>query len=252
MPIQSLCTVVEAVKLNPNAIALTLEAPELVKDMAAGQFVHIKCGHSRLLRRPISICDFGGDRFRVVFEVRGSGTDWLARREVGDRLDVLGPLGRGFRVEPGDRPLLVGGGIGVPPMLSCAERAGGGYAVLGFRDADHALLTDELRAVCGETLVATEDGSVGYKGFVTTGAAQILDTHPDVTAVLACGPRPMLNAVWAEAQKRGIPCQVSMEERMACGVGACLGCAIELADGSMRHVCKDGPVFDAAEVKWNG
>ena len=123
MPVQTKCTVAEAVRLNDFACSLTLDVgEEMAGQIACGQFVHIKCGHSRLLRRPISICDWQENLLRVVFEVRGEGTEWLARRKAGDRLDVLGPLGHGFDVAAGSL-LVVGGGIGAPPMLGCAKYA---------------------------------------------------------------------------------------------------------------------------------
>ena len=251
MPIQKLCTVAEAVRLNEFACSLTLEA-EGMEPQGPDQFVHVKCGHSRLLRRPISICDWGKNRLRIVFEVRGEGTEWLARRKAGDTLDVLGPLGCGFQVEREARCLLVGGGIGVPPMLGCAQYANGNCdAVLGFRDTGHALLVKEFQAHCPTVAVATEDGSLGEKGFVTGPMEALLAAH-SYDAVLCCGPKPMLKAAAALAKAHGVPCQVSLEERMACGVGACLGCAVQMADGTMKHVCKDGPIFDASEVDWNG
>ena len=137
-----------------------------------GQFVHVKCGEERLLRRPISVCscqeDDSQDLLTLVFEVRGAGTDWLSRREVGDELDILGLLGHGFRMDPNGRYLLVGGGIGVPPMLGCAQYAPGRCdAVLGFRDSGHILLPHEFSETCLSLSIATEDGSFGEKGFVT-------------------------------------------------------------------------------------
>ena len=141
MPIQKLCTVAEAVRLNEFAWSLTLEA-EGMEPQGPDQFVHVKCGHSRLLRRPISICDWGKNRLRIVFEVRGEGTAWLARRKAGDTLDVLGPLGRGFRIGREDRCLLVGGGIGVPPMRQVdggAEHRRTGLPVGRPRHADRGI-----------------------------------------------------------------------------------------------------------------
>lgn len=221
-----------------------------------GQFVHVKCGEERLLRRPISVCscqeDDPQDFLTLVFEVRGAGTDWLARREIGDELDVLGLLGHGFQMDPEGRYLLVGGGIGVPPMLGCAQYAPGRCdAVLGFRDSEHILLPHEFTETCLSLSIATEDGSFGEKGFVTGPMEKLLKENR-YDAVLACGPKPMLKAVAVLAKAYGVPCQVSMEERMACGVGACLGCATPMTDGTMKHVCKDGPVFNAEEVEWNG
>ena len=251
MPIQNSCTVVEAVRLNAFAYSFTLEAEGMTPE-GPDQFVHVKCGHSRLLRRPISICDWEENLLRIVFEVRGEGTEWLSRRKAGDRLDVLGPLGRGFRMDREGRYLLVGGGIGVPPMLGCAKwTAERSTAVLGFRSADRAMLSKDFQKSCKEIFLCSDDGSIGRHGFVDAQVRDILEKDKDFTAVLACGPKPMLKNVAAVAAGFGVPCQVSMEERMACGVGACLGCAIQMADGTMQHVCKDGPVFDAGEVDWN-
>lgn len=253
MPIQETCSVAEAVRLNDYAYSFTLEAPGIAAAIAGpGQFVHIKCGHSRLLRRPISICDWEEGLVRVVFEVRGDGTAWLARRAVGDKLDVLGPLGSGFRLERGSRALLVGGGIGVPPMLGCAKYAGGSAsAVLGFRAAERAMLLDEFCNHCKDISLCSDDGTLGEQGFVDALMGRMLEKDKSFTMILACGPKPMLRSVARMAAQYGVPCQVSMEERMACGVGACLGCAVQMADGTMKHVCKDGPVFSAEEVDWN-
>lgn len=259
MPVKEICRVAERTQLGPSAFWMTLEAGEMVRKtfLAPGQFVHIACGHSRLLRRPISVCscqaDTSGDLLSIVFEVRGEGTQWLAQRQVGDKLDVLGLLGNGFSLDPQGRYLLCGGGIGTPPMLGCAQYTGGkSVAVLGFRSRDWVILTEQFRETCEGVCLCTDDGSVGTKGFVHQEVAHILDKDKDFTAILACGPKPMLRGVAQVAAEYGVPCQASMEERMACGVGACLGCAIPMADGSMRHVCKDGPVFDAREVNWDG
>ena len=251
MPIQKNCTVVEAVRLNAFAYSFTLEAEGMTPE-GPDQFVHVKCGHSRLLRRPISICDWEENLLRIVFEVRGEGTEWLSRRKAGDRLDVLGPLGRGFRMDREGRYLLVGGGIGTPPLLGYAEAfRQNAVAVLGFRSADRAMLSEDFQKSCKEIFLCSDDGSIGRHGFVDAQVRDILEKDKSFTAILACGPKPMLKNVAAVAAGFGVPCQVSMEERMACGVGACLGCAIQMADGTMQHVCKDGPVFDAGEVDWN-
>ena len=251
MPIQKLCTVAEAVRLNEFAWSLTLEA-EGMAPQGPDQFVHVKCGHSRLLRRPISICDWGKNRLRIVFEVRGEGTEWLARRKAGDTLDVLGPLGCGFQVEREARCLLVGGGIGVPPMLGCAQYAPGRCtAILGFRSGDRVMLEEQFRSVCSQVQVATDDGSYGFHGYVDALVRRELEGDRGYDAVLACGPRPMLRNVARAAEDFGVRCLVSMEERMGCGVGACLVCACDMADGSRKHVCKDGPVFEAREVDWD-
>ena len=250
MPRQQLCTVVERKKENPYAYSMLLEAEGM--EPAVGQFVHIKCGHSRLLRRPISICDWEEGLVRVVFEIRGDGTAWLARRAAGDKLDVLGPLGSGFRLERGSRALLVGGGIGVPPMLGCAQYAPGRCtAILGFRSGDRVMLEEQFHSVCSQVQVATDDGSYGFHGYVDALVRRELEGDRGYDAVLACGPRPMLRNVARAAEDFGVRCLVSMEERMGCGVGACLVCACDMADGSRKHVCKDGPVFEAREVDWD-
>ncbi len=259
MQVETSCKILYKDAPNPHAIRFELAVGDMVERSckAPGQFVHIKCGPQRLLRRPISVCSCqsgpaGDDLLTVVFEVRGEGTAWLAQRREGDCLDVLGLLGNGFHMEPQGRYLLVGGGIGVPPMLGCAENAPSRCdAVLGFRDSSHALLLNEFSAHCGSVAVATEDGSLGERGFVTGPVEALLEKNR-YDAVLCCGPRPMLKAVAGLAARLGLPCQVSLEERMACGVGACLGCAVPMADGSMKHVCKDGPIFNAGEVDWNG
>ena len=148
--------------------------------------------------------------------------------------------------------LLVGGGIGVPPIRGCAQyTAKKSTAIVGFRSKEKAILLDHLEEECAKVMVATDDGSLGYHGFVDALVRQELSEDKNYDAVLACGPKPMLRNVAKVAQEFGVPCQVSMEERMGCGVGACLVCACDMKDGSRKHVCKDGPVFDAKEVDWD-
>lgn len=254
MPIHQICTVNCATQLNEYAWHFVLEAGQMGALIRPGQFLHIKCGE-KFLRRPISICEWSCDEpedlVSIVFEVRGEGTEWLSHREPGEKLDVLGPMGHGFDVEYKNRYLLVGGGIGVPPMLGCATPRSN--AVLGCRSADRAmpLLTQKFTERCQAVSLCSDDGTVGAQGFVDAQVRVLLEKDNDFTAVLACGPKPMLRAVYRVAAEFGVPCQVSLEERMACGVGACLGCATPMVDGTMKHVCKDGPVFCAEEVDWN-
>lgn len=251
------CKVLELTRLSSGAYTMTIESKGIAALVGGpGRFVHIKCGEGLLLRRPISICNWSPDRdlIRLVFEVRGEGTEWLSRRAVGESLDVIGPLGHGFQTEEEGRYLLVGGGIGVPPMLGCAVHGGrGSVAVLGFRSARNVMLLEDFAKACdGNVRIATDDGTLGHHGFVDALVRQELEKDNHFTAVLACGPKPMLRSVARVAEEFGVPCQVSMEERMGCGVGACLVCACDMADGSRKHVCKDGPVFDSKEVDWNG
>ena len=258
MPVQQRCTVAGMTQLNPTTYWMVLEVGKMVEELGlrAGQFLHVACGEGNLLRRPISVAlaypDGPEDTAALIFEVKGAGTRWLAQRRVGDTVDVIGPLGNGFSVEANGRYLLVGGGIGVPPLLGYGEYFHkNAVAVLGFRSADRVILDDRFRACCKDVYLCTDDGSAGRHGFVDAQVRDILEKDKNFTSVLACGPRPMLKSVAKAAAEYGVPCQVSMEERMACGVGACLGCAIQMADGTMKHVCKDGPVFDAGEVDWN-
>ncbi len=257
MKAEKKCKIVSKTRLNDTAVQMVLSVGDMVRasDMRPGQFVHIKCGNL-FLRRPISVCscqeDSPDDTLAIVFEVRGEGTRWLADRPAGHFLDVLGPLGNGFHVSSAGRYLLVGGGIGVPPMRGCAQYTmGRSTAILGFRSKEKAILTDCFRDECAKVLCATDDGSLGYHGFVDALVREELERDRNYDAVLACGPKPMLKSVAKAAAESGVPCQVSMEERMACGVGACLGCADKLAEGTIRGVCADGPVFDAREVDWD-
>ena len=255
MSIQENCRVVENTRLGEGLYLMVLDAPEIVKLTQCGQFVHIACGEGHLLRRPISICTWQGSHLRIVFQVKGDGTKWLSERKVGDVLDVLGPLGHGFDVQAlGDRPIFIGGGIGVPPMLGCVrtavEKGAQPAAILGFRNKGAVILEGDFRDEC-ETFVTTDDGTYARHGFVTD---VLKEQVAGATGVAACGPKPMLKAIAAIAKEVGVPCQVSMEERMGCGIGACLvcACALKAENGETRygHVCKDGPVFDAKEVAW--
>ena len=257
MKVERECKIVSKEQVG-DAVYMTLEVGDMIRASfrAPGQFVHIRCGEGLLLRRPISVCscmeDEPDDLLSIVFEVRGEGTRWLAGRELGDSLDVLGLAGNGFDLKPEGRYLLVGGGIGIPPMLGCAQYTGGrATAILGGRSRDKIILEDFLREDCAKVLCATDDGSLGHHGFVDALVRRELSEDRGYDGVLACGPKPMLRNVARVAEEFGIPCQVSMEERMGCGVGACLVCACDMADGSRKHVCKDGPVFDSREVDWD-
>ena len=257
MKVERKCKIVFKEQLG-DAISMVLECGDMVRTSSRGpgQFVHIKCGDALLLRRPISVCscqeDEPSDLLAIVFEVRGEGTQWLASREVGDTLDVMGLLGNGFSIKPEGRYLLVGGGIGIPPMRGCAQYTEGrSTAILGGRSADKIILQNCFADECAKVLVCTDDGSLGYHGFVDALVRQELSEDRNYDAVLACGPKPMLRNVAKAAEEFGVPCQVSMEERMGCGVGACLVCACDMKDGSRKHVCKDGPVFDSKEVDWD-
>lgn len=245
------CKLLSAKALTTDVFDFVLSAPELAAVAQPGQFAQIRLpGHT--LRRPISICgiDKTAGTLRFVFQIRGEGTAELAQFQPGSQIEILAPLGNGFPVDRQKRTLLVGGGIGVPPLLGVASELGeNAVAVLGFRNKDAVILEEDFQAVGAKTLVATDDGTYGHHGLVTD-----LCKDQEFDCVMACGPAPMLRAVTALAQERCVPCYVSLEERMACGIGACLGCAVALLkeDGSQYfgHVCKDGPVFESHRVAW--
>ena len=212
---------------------------------APGQFINIKLD-GLYLRRPISVCDLDGDRLTIIYKVVGRGTEQLARMKPSETLDTLSGLGNGYDLScAGERPVLIGGGVGVPPMYLLARALlGQGRKVtvcLGFNTADEIFYADEFRALGCDVRVATVDGSFGTKGFVT----DILPDGP--THYFACGPEPMLKAVFRALQ---CPGQLSFEARMGCGFGACMGCTCETIAGYKR-ICKDGPVMRKEELIWN-
>lgn len=228
---------------------------DLAKEAKAGQFMGIYPeDKSTLLPRPISICevDKAQNRLRLVYRVAGKGTGEFSRYKAGRSVPILGVLGNGFPLEEGKgkNAFLIGGGIGIPPMLQLAKELGAGSTIiLGYRDAD-LFLKSEFDTY-GETYVATEDGSVGTKGNVMDA---IGENHLEADVIFACGPMPMLRAVKHYGEEKNIPAYISLEERMACGVGACLGCVCKTTKkDSHSHVnnariCTDGPVFLASDV----
>lgn len=252
---QGLYPIIKKTASAKGIFDITVLCPEMAALAKAGQFAQL-LAPGFFLRRPISICgiDKQAGTLRLVFEVRGSGTEALSRLNVGDNLDLIAPLGQGFTVTEG-RAVCVGGGIGVPPMLGIAAEYGErAAAITGFRNAAAVILQEDFKALGCETILCTDDGSAGIHGFVTTALEQYLQSNK-TDIIYACGPMPMLKGVAAIAEKYGVRCQVSLEQRMACGVGACLGCATKIKrDGEDKHlhVCKDGPVFDSKEVVFDG
>lgn len=250
---QGIYKIKKAAQIADKTYDFTVACPEIAAEAKAGQFLHIRCGEFTL-RRPISICALSDDRtaIRIVFEVRGEGTVWLAARGAGERLDIMGPLGNGFPDLDG-RILLVGGGIGTPPLLQTAkEHSGKVDAILGFRGKEAVILEADFRAACAAVHVTTDDGSYGEKGF-TTNVMPRLCAQKAYDAVFACGPQAMLRGIAEIAAQRSVPCYVSLEERMACGVGACLVCVCAVqkdGEAAYRPVCEDGPVFRAEEIIW--
>ena len=240
------------VSLASDVFSMWIEAGEIAKQATAGQFVSVysKDG-SKLLPRPISLCEVDKEkgRIRLVYRVVGGGTKEFSAYQAGDSMEVLGPLGNGFPLVH-KKAFLIGGGIGIPPMLQLAKSLEGeNQIILGYRDIR---FLDEELAAYGKVYLATEDGSAGTKGNVLDA---IRENGLDAEVIFACGPTPMLRAIKAYAAEKGIECYLSLEERMACGVGACLGCVCQSTEVDHhshvhnKRVCKDGPVFRAEEVE---
>lgn len=227
-----------------GVIDMTVHAPDIARAAVPGQFLHILTGEGdKVLRRPISICDAGNDKLRFLFEVRGEGTKALSQKTEGEMLDILGPLGNGFEIL--DSPaVLIGGGIGIYPLFMLAKRLNSPEIYLGFRDKKALTLLDEFSTL-GKVKVTTDDGSYGEKGRITD-----IISVDNTKAIYACGPRPMLKAVKEMAAKAGARAQLSLEQRMGCGIGACLVCVCKIKGGYQR-VCTAGPVFRADEVDFD-
>lgn len=256
MKIKENCTVVEQKEIAPDIFSMWIQADKIAESSAAGQFVSLySSDKSRMLPRPISLCEIDKEkgRLRLVYRIAGDGTREFSKLKEGDVISVLGPLGNGFPLEEarGKRVFLMGGGIGIPPMLQTAKEMDAEKTdiIVGYRDC--LFLQQELKEN-GCVYTATEDGSAGTGGNVLD-AVRAHELSADI--IFACGPTPMLRAIKAYAEERGIPCWISMEEKMACGVGACLACTCqskEVDEHSHVHnkrICKDGPVFLASEVE---
>ena len=285
---EEIAVVVDQNALGSGIYDLTLKTKNIAKAAKAGQFVSVYSNdRSKLLPRPISLCgiDRDEDTIRLVYRVTGenTGTEEFSKLVMGDKIRILGPLGNGFTVEPGKKAFLIGGGIGVPPMLQLAKDINSGVVqtsgavdtntqekgqteekqinghgkkicdmniIMGYRD-ENTFLLDEFKEQA-DSFVATEDGSVGTKGNVIDA---IKENGLEADVIYACGPMPMLRALKAYAMEHDMECYVSMEERMACGIGACLACVCKTKDKDAhsnvnnKRICKEGPVFNAKEVE---
>ena len=245
-------TVVYQSCIAAGVYSIWLQTAQIAAAAVPGQFVSVYSNNaSRILPRPISICEINKNSgmIRLVYRVVGEGTEEFSHLVPGDSVDIMGPLGNGFSLQE-KSALLIGGGIGIPPMLELAKQWPGEKAVVaGYKD--EPFLLDDF-AQYAKVYTATEDGSSGVKGTVID-AIRANQLQADV--ICACGPTPMLRALKAYAQENGIECWISMEERMACGVGACLACVCQSTevDGHShvhnKRICKDGPVFRAEEVE---
>ena len=240
---QSVFTITKNTNLTSNVYIMTLKGD--TQGIRCGQFVNIQLD-GLFLRRPISVCDCEGDVLTLIYKVVGRGTEKMSHMTEGESLDLLTGLGNGYNTTPsGDKPLLLGGGVGVPPLyMLCKKLISEGKhptVILGFNKADEVFYENEFKALGADVIVCTADGSYGVKGFVTTAMEGI-----DYTYFFTCGPEPMLKAVYKATTTEG---QMSFEERMGCGFGACMGCSCKTITGYKR-ICKEGPVMRKKEILW--
>ena len=246
-------------QFSPSVYRLTLHAPLIAQDAQPGQFVMADVSGGAfdpLLRRPFSLHQVTtqGD-VQILFQVVGKGTSFLSRLAHDDTLSLIGPLGRGFSIDDPNRLCLIGGGMGMAPLLFLAgsimkhaKMDTPPIVLLGSGSGDALGTLPAEFAACGcVTSIATDDGSLGHTGYVT----DLLSAHlSTIRKVFTCGPLPMMASVARLCREADVPCEASLETHMACGLGACLGCAVSGADGRYKHVCKQGPVFNANEIQW--
>lgn len=253
MKSREFAAITEQKKIASDVYSMWIRTEKIAKDARPGQFLSLYSkDQSRMLPRPISICEIDREqgKIRLVYRVVGKGTEEFSCLSAGEKIEVLGPLGNGFPLKEGKKAFLMGGGIGIPPMVELAKELNGEVQVIaGYRD--ELFLTEELKAG-GQLYIATEDGSAGTKGNVMDA---IRENGLTADVIYACGPKPMLRAIKTYAEENGIECYLSMEERMACGIGACLACVCQSAEVDEhtrvknKRVCKEGPVFLSTEVE---
>jgi len=256
-------------EVAPNIFLMKLSAPIVAQDALPGQFIHIKCSKNNypLLRRPISIhrIDKKKGEIHILFQVKGEGTKLLTQRTVGDYLDIMGPIGNGFTIYPESKKILIiGGGIGVAPLFALAEKLLTGAkevrVLIGASKKEMVINEKSIKKLGVKVEVATDDGSYMYKGLVTDLLEKTIKEGWLADQIFSCGPKLMLRKVADIASKFNTHCQVSLEERMGCGIGACMTCVCKIKikeqqtdkeDYQYKRVCIDGPIFEANEVIWD-
>jgi dihydroorotate dehydrogenase electron transfer subunit len=245
-------TVVENGEIAKNIYMITLALPESAGTIHGGQFVNLSTGDgSHLLRRPLGVCKVEGDNISVCYQLKGSGTHKLAEAKKGDKLTVLLPLGNYFDVKGYKDVVVIGGGVGIFPLIATIRENSQNvnfHSYIGFRNKDAVCLVDELEK-SKSLVIVSDDGSYGKKGNAVSAYLNDIE-NVKADAIIACGPPIMLKVLKGELENRGIktPCFVSLEERMGCGMGACLVCVCKKTNGENARVCKDGPVFNISEV----
>lgn len=249
-------------QLTSDIYKFSVKAPGIIEDAKPGNFIEIRVSDQTepFLRRPISIYNLDRENgiLEFIFQVKGKGTEILAKKKIGDLIDIVGPLGYGtFKYENYNNLAIIGGGIGVFPLYElakCAKKDNKNVNIyLGFRNKEYVVLEDEFKNVSDNLTITTDDGSYSKKGFSINFLEKDIEAGK-VDSIYACGPLPMLKAVQKLAAEKNIPCQISLEEKMACGLGVCLGCAVKTAKSPKDapeywHVCKAGPVFQAKDVE---
>jgi len=260
MPIQETARIIDNREVATEHFKITISSKYITSHAKPGQFVQIRCSDlsDPLLRRPFGIHRINNtdETFEVIYRVIGKGTRLLSRFQVGSPISVLGPLGNGFSIDKKKKiAVFIGGGCGTAPLFAAAAEAKKNikavYSVIGVNQRDAILCEQEYRELGAETIVTTDDGSYGRKGLASDVLMEIMGSKLDAKSavIFACGPKPMLKAVSEIAAQLKIECQLSLDEWMACGIGACKGCAVKTKAG-YRMVCKDGPVFDSKEIVW--
>lgn len=264
MPKLRLAELVNKQQLKPDIFKFCVKAPEIIETAKPGNFIEIRVTEETepFLRRPISIYNMNKEKgeLEFIFQVKGKGTKILAKKEVGDLIDIIGPLGYGtFKYEGEEKKNLaiIGGGIGIFPLYElakCAKIDGKRiHTYLGFRSKENVILEDEFKEFSDDITITTDDETYGKSGFAIEYLQKDLEKN-NIDTIYACGPLPMLKAIQKLSIEKQIPCQISLEEKMGCGMGICLGCAVKTASSTQEnpqywHVCKAGPVFNAKDVE---
>lgn len=263
MKINCKAEILKIEKLKQDIYKFSVKAEEIVSYAKPGQFVEIRVADSiePLLRRPISIYNLEKETgiLEFIFQVKGKGTTILAERKVGEKLDIIGPIGYGtFSIKEYKKVAIIGGGIGIFPLYELSKQLKQNTNTnvsiyLGFRNKDLVTLEEEFKSVSDKLTITTDDGSYGTKGLAIEELKKDCNKEKP-EKIYACGPLPMLKAIQQYAKENNIPCEISLEQKMACGIGVCLGCAVKTAKSSQTepqywHVCKAGPVFNAMDVE---
>jgi dihydroorotate dehydrogenase electron transfer subunit len=245
------CIIVKNMEVASETFHLVLEGDMPLYEPGQFAMVMVSRSNEPFLRRPLAIMSQKGRKVEMLYRIKGSGTRLLSQKKSEERISILGPLGRGFRKPETGKIIYVAGGMGLPPVLSLAEHVKAGTFIFGAKSAGDIPLIDRIQSIPStEVMFVTEDGSVGQKGLATDVLKKITERDGCNVTIYACGPEGLLKVAGEIAQSCSAPCQVSLEERMSCGFGACAGCVVDTVHGNKR-VCREGPVFNAYEINWS-